>query len=428
MIGVPLPIFESEYEPPNLSIYQTLEEQKPARTVRNLCILRTEVLHRFRQPGKPSGGVKLFSLSDCAPADCLDRLYADGVFLSKTYLQPAACVIEINRLLAEQIDSCRDYFPLWFCWEYVRDIFIMPNGLTESGVNAAAALYQKHRPLYPYQMYINWRPVKEGNILFSDMKFAVLLYRWNGDEFTDLNKVSDGGQRTEAGVEKFLEQSKNTVIVVDCENSDPYKLCAALRGLGQAILARISKIVLYDDSHTTNAWQILNAYISCPVEHIMIDRVKKQKSLVDIRLTAGACKEFYQNGVDSFILVSSDSDYWGLISSLPDARFLVIAERDHVSGDLKATMDSAGVSYCYLDDFYCGDSGDIQTDALLQEIRSYLENSIHLNVNDMMDYALRMTRVELSDAERQQFYNKYVQPMRLIISEDGSVSVRLQEE
>ncbi len=43
----------------------------------------------------------------------------------------------------------------------------------------------------------------------------------------------------------------------------------------------------------------------------MIERVKENKSLVDIRLTTGTCREFFQNDTDSCILASSDSDYWG---------------------------------------------------------------------------------------------------------------------
>ena len=57
-----------------------------------------------------------------------------------------------------------------------------------------------------------------------------------------------------------------------------------------------------------------------PVEHMMIERVKQNKSLVDVMLISRTCQEHYKNNVDSFILVSSDSDYWGLISSLQDAR------------------------------------------------------------------------------------------------------------
>ena len=71
---------------------------------------------------------------------------------------------------------------------------------------------------------------------------------------------------------------------------------------------------------------MLETFTRIPVEHRLIERVKQEKSLVGIQLTAGACREHYQNHVDSFIIASSDSDYWGLISSLTDADFLLLVE------------------------------------------------------------------------------------------------------
>lgn len=67
----------------------------------------------------------------------------------------------------------------------------------------------------------------------------------------------------------------------------------------------------------------------------MIERIKENKSLVDIRLTARTCQEFFENEVDSFINVSSDFDYWGLISSLPRARFLAMIEWEKCESDMK---------------------------------------------------------------------------------------------
>lgn len=43
--------------------------------------------------------------------------------------------------------------------------------------------------------------------------------------------------------------------------------------------------------------------------YIEIDRVTDRKSLVDVRMTASVVTDFYRNGVTSFIIVSSDSDY-----------------------------------------------------------------------------------------------------------------------
>lgn len=72
-----------------------------------------------------------------------------------------------------------------------KNLFVMPNGLTEDGTKAAADIYYSHLLFYPYQVYINWTPKEEGNILYNDKKFVTLLYQWNNDYFTEYSKVSD---------------------------------------------------------------------------------------------------------------------------------------------------------------------------------------------------------------------------------------------
>lgn len=113
-------------------------------------------------------------------------------------------------------------------------------------------------------------------------------------------------------------------MAVDCENADPYCLCATLQGLNPERRQKISKIILFDDIHAASGWDILEDFIDIPIEHIEIERIKGNKSLVDMRLAVRISQEHYTNDVDSFALVSSDSDYWALISSLPNAKFLLM--------------------------------------------------------------------------------------------------------
>ena len=40
LIGVPLRFFQNEHEPPKIEIYDRLEQDKNARIIRNLCIIR----------------------------------------------------------------------------------------------------------------------------------------------------------------------------------------------------------------------------------------------------------------------------------------------------------------------------------------------------------------------------------------------------
>jgi hypothetical protein len=94
--------------------------------------------------------------------------------------------------------------------------------------------------------------------------------------------------------------------------------------------------------------------------------------------------------------------------------------------DMKAALAESGIFYCYLDDFYSGNSEDIKKNALFKEMYRWIDNSVHLNVNDMFDAALRNTRIEMSPAERRQFYEKHIRHMTLTIDENGNVSIELK--
>ena len=138
-------------------------------------------------------------------------------------------------------------------------------------------------------------------------------------------------------------------------------------------------------------------------------------------MTTGTCREYYQNNVDSFILVSSDSDYWGLISAMPEVRFFVMVESEKCSPTIKNALINAGISYCYIDDFCTGNSNDIKVAAVLREVRQKLDQAFHLNVRDILDEACRATRADMTTAEKNQFYDKYIKTMHVDISpERGS--------
>lgn len=430
LIGVPKRIFENEHEPPQLEMYERLESDKSARIIRNLCILRTAIERNFKEINNRMRMEyrTILTMPDIVPMECIQQLSMDGVqFIKKSSTMLCQHIVEINRLISDRINNCKGLFPIWLNWLYVRELFIMPNGLTEEGTKTAADVYYSNLRLYPYQMYINWMPEEQGNILYNDKKFVTLLYRWHGDEFTEYSKVSDVSSYVKGNIYDFIEDSKKVVIVVDCENSDPYKLSASLKNLDSEYTSKVTTIILFDDIHTASAWGILEKYTTIPVEHMMIDRIKQNKSLVDIKLSVRTSQEHFQNGVDSFIIVSSDSDYWGLISSLPDARFLLMIEREKCGPDMKNALADAGIFYCFLDDFYSGNSEDVKMGALFMEIRNYLDDSIHLNVEDMMDAVLRKTRIDMTPAERRQFFDKHIRQMTLDINSAGDVRIELKK-
>lgn len=103
-------------------------------------------------------------------------------------------------------------------------------------------------------------------------------------------------------------------------------------------MSKIEKIILYDDYHTSCGWDWLEKFIHIPVFHEEVERVTDRKSLVDIKMTAGVCEAYYKDNIDSFILCSSDSDYWGLISSVKDAHFLVMYEYSKCGQSIKDAL------------------------------------------------------------------------------------------
>ena len=151
----------------------------------------------------------------------------------------------------------------------------------------------------------------------------------------------------------------------------------------------IEKIVLYDDVHAASGWDILKDYIDIPIEYTLIERLKDNKSLADIKVTAGICKEYYENDVDSIILVSSDSDYWGLIETVPQIRFLVMVEHEKCSSAMKG--------------------------ALLSK-----------NIYDIMEETLLRTRIRMNMEEKESFIKKHFTNIELVVDRQGNINLSLK--
>ena len=426
LIGVPKKIFENENEPPKIDIYNRLENEKKARIIRNLCSLRTQLERNFLKicQGIQREGRSIIGMPEYIPSSILQQLSEDGIDIYKNLKEPTPFLISINQNIKGRINNCRDLFPDWLEWKYLSDIFIMPDGLSEAGTKKSAEYYYANFQCYPYQQYINWPAADEGNILYCDEKFVSLLYSWNNDEFVDKSLVSDVSDRTKGNIYKFLEDSDKCIFIVDCENSDPYKLCAAIRNLATEKLSKIEKIILFDDVHAASAWEMLGSYVDIPVEYILIERLRDNKSLADVKVAARTTKEFFSNGVDSFVLASSDSDYWGLMEELPEANFFVMVEREKCSYALKEALVKNGMFYCYIDDFYSGEGEEIKMEALNRELSRAIRARLDLNLYHLMDEVLDRTRIRMTKPEIDTFINRKVKNnLKLEVSDDGKVEI-----
>ena len=422
LIGVKRHHLEKRAIKAEIEAYDLASKNKSGRIVHYLCMARTQLERGFSRIKQALKDMKSIYSSDDTIKECIDELHKDGIDIFRKQTKDLnEYLIEANRLISDRINNCKDMLPSWLNWDYFRDFVVMPNGLSrpeEEGMK-----YQQYLKLYPYSAYCNWPVCDEGNILHNDRKFINLLYSWHKDEFIDQSKVADVSDHTKDRIYDFIEYANNVCVVVDAENSDPYRLCATLRQLNSEYTGRINKVIIIDDEHTSSAWDIFERYVGVPVEHKIISRLLEQKSLVDMSVAMAVTKEFYANGTDAFMLVASDSDYWAMLDQLPDASFLMMVEREKCSPVMKETLTKAGVFYCYIDDFYSGDSEALQRTVITSEIINSLENIRLGNLSTYFESACIKSRARLTDEEKKRMYQKLKQGVKLYIGDDGDMKL-----
>jgi|GEM_PF-4920088 len=94
LIGVPKRIFENQHEPPQLEIFQQLENDKNARIIRHLCIIRTAIERNFKYINdKMRTEYKtILSLPQFVPADSISQLSADNVNFIRKWNTKSDCI------------------------------------------------------------------------------------------------------------------------------------------------------------------------------------------------------------------------------------------------------------------------------------------------------------------------------------------------
>lgn len=406
-------------------LFESMVENTDCVIIRALCRIRTNLMLNYSETYNDM----VYNLQNLDKQekykDDIQILSNNGLNIIKANYFVNAYIADINKIISERINSIRDLFPEWLRWDYVRALFLMPQGQIEEKIIKESKKFQKNKSCYPYTRYINWNPVDEGNILLNDKKFTKVLYSQNNDVFRDYTKVKDASESVKANIYDFIDNSKSLQLVVDCENSDAFKLASVLKQLDADEIAKIDKIVLYDDVHTTNAWGYLDVVTGIPVDHKIIERIKSNKSLVDIKMGMGISEAYYDKKITSFILLSSDSDFWGVISSLPNADFLVMVEREKCGIDIQNALENDGTYYCFIDDFCTGNIKEFKNAMVSAALKDEINNILNLDSHKLLDDILCNLRMDVSPVERNNYYNRFIQKLKLVTDKNGMMKIKL---
>lgn len=426
MIGVKKNILEQCFGEEYHELLQTLYVNKETSIIRYLCKLRTTLMQKFKKTDDEMRfNLKNLNSMDFYDQDNIKQLEKWGFEIIKPNYRSEKYMLDLAGLISANIDNCFELFPDWVNWNYIKDLFVIPQYTKKGVLKSEFNIYMKNIEYYPFQMYIHWKPEDHGSILYTDGKFLGIIYRQHNDIFTDFTKYKDAHSETKNNIYDFIDRSYKTAIAVDCENSDVYKLYSVLKNLNQDELSKIEKIVLYDDYHTTSGWDWLEKFTKIPIEHIEVNRVTDQKSLVDIKMTAGVCTDYYENNITSFILVSSDSDYWGLISTLTKAKFLVMYEHSKCGQAIKRALSEHNIYYCSIDDFCSGNIEELKKAVLFSCLEKYLPEIISLNGKELVRKIYEEARISASEKEMENFYDRYIKTLRLRVDNDGNFTVEI---
>lgn len=363
LIGVP-----SQY----IDNFDALNKGIMAET-RKLCSLRSLIIASFTDINEQfRNGVQLSDMPMTA------RLVSDIAKYDINIVNAGSLsrnVIELNQLIDARIEKIALGFK-GIPQEWIQEMFSMPAGDTIDGVRAAIRRYRQFKNFYPYQKYVNWsfaetpEEKRSKNIFGNDKDLHTLLAEIHANK--------------ESKLIDFVGTANDVVVVVDCENSDAQRLYDALN----TVKGNLRKIILIDDTHTNLMWdEMVREYreAGIAIEHDELPRLKEQKSLVDLRMVAKTCEEFYKNNVSHFILASSDSDIWALISSLPDADIMVLAEKCKCGDVLIEALTQHKIQRLFLEDITT-DSSELM-DRIMHKQIAYLMTKSYIDVKRTVIHA-----------------------------------------
>ena len=413
------------------SVYEELNADKEARIVRSLCRLRTKLQRNFKAIcTEMNADVKnIDSMPDLVPPDILQSLESDGISIVRPRRRPEDYIVDVHNYLLPHVPNCQKFIPSWVKWIYIRNLFFISRGNTVDGNREAARVYYECRDFFPYQAYINWSPDdRDGNILRDDAKFLPILYERNRDKFYDMSKVTEAGDSAIDDPGEFFAQAQRVLVAVDCENADPCKVIGIMKELSRRNLVRkVAKIILVDDEHTSSQWRALRRNENLPLEYYMTDRVKDDKSAVDVALTIKFYREFERmkaegTPVDSAIIISSDCDFWPLIELTPEVKFMVMLEYDNCSQSYYQRLQNNDVPFLYIDEYFGAGNLELKTEIVLQEVIREIEEGYlsKINIFSVLNRALTKLELKMNDSEAAAFFGRFIEPMTITFARNGS--------
>lgn len=201
MIGVKKNILEQCFGEEYHELLQTLYVNKETSIIRYLCKLRTTLMQKFKKTDDEMRfNLKNLNSMDFYDQDNIKQLEKWGFEIIKPNYRSEKYMLDLAGLISANIDNCFELFPDWVNWNYIKDLFVIPQYTKKGVLKSEFNIYMKNIEYYPFQMYIHWKPEDHGSILYTDGKFLGIIYRQHNDIFTDFTKYKDAHSETKNNI------------------------------------------------------------------------------------------------------------------------------------------------------------------------------------------------------------------------------------
>ena len=132
LIGIKKPTLVSSYANECSELLEQLRASKEATVIRYLCKLRTALMLKFKRTDDilRNDYINIDKI-EWFDAENISWLGEHGIQIILPNKLAADYTLHINKLIAEHINACRELFPDWLNWEYIKDLFILPKFTNE---------------------------------------------------------------------------------------------------------------------------------------------------------------------------------------------------------------------------------------------------------------------------------------------------------
>lgn len=358
--------------------------------VRALCNLRSAIVGQFSEVNTAhKNGDALTTIKETRnPAQMLAEKYN---FTPNEQTSLSRIVMELNEAIDKEVNNVPTFENI--PKEWVQELFHMPEGNTVEGVREAVKKFRKYSQSYPSRKYLNWdfaaTPESLRARLFeSDASLLAMMRQQHANKAVQLFD--------------FIGKSDKVDVIVDCENSDAQRLYNSLR----VMLPHINKIIFVNDAHGNALWDEFERFApEVNIEHVKLNRLKEQKSLVDYTMVSKTFEEYYESDVRDFVLASSDSDIWALIMAIPTANVMVLSERCKSGDVLPNALTKSDIPFIFMEDVQT-DSFEMMDAAMNRECTAQFAKTA--NWKKAVINSLKRLNIYPPEEKVQQYFNMAV--------------------